>query len=199
LRSLQKENSGSEKIVATKKKSGGIEIYVMRIRWRKQKCLTHNSEMGTEQDAATGQATNNKNKTGIGVVFGIIEIVSGVLWQAADDFSNPTAYWIHFLSKCGFLAGAAYLAHEFTKGIIWRVCIWSAFLFLCGVLFIIKPIESTRPAFSIIALGMTVELNNPNGQLLSAEFCGCVSDGFFFKSEQIDCGTFLQCQNPRKI
>ena len=68
--------------------------------------------MATEQESTGGEAGNNKKKTGVAVVFGIIEIVSLVLWQTADNFSGASAYWIHWISECGFLAGAAYLAFE---------------------------------------------------------------------------------------
>ena len=105
--------------------------------------LMDNPEMAAKQKTAGGKASNNKNKTGIAVIFGIIEAVSLVLWQTADDFSGSSAYWIHFCSKCGFLAGGAYLAHEFTQGIVRRVFVWVAFVIFCATLFVIKPIQST--------------------------------------------------------
>src|ERR1039458_2188767 len=52
---------------------------------------------------------NTREKTEIIVlIFGIIEIISLVLWQLADVF-HGFADSIHWLSICGFIAGAAYL------------------------------------------------------------------------------------------
>ena len=111
--------------------------------------------MATEQESTGGEAGNNKKKTGVAVVFGIIEIVSLVLWQTADNFSGASAYWIHWISECGFLAGAAYLAFESSKNALVRSLIYIAFIFLCIILWDTKGDKSNA------ALAVKTELKTP--------------------------------------
>jgi hypothetical protein len=99
-------------------------------------------------DSSRKKAANHKNKSNwkkaeIVAVFAIIEIISLVLWQKAEDFSGVSAKYIHWISECGFLAGGAYLAHEFTKK---RILIWFSYAVLCLILFLTKSVES-KPNF----------------------------------------------------
>ena len=101
-----------------------------------------------DDDSSRKKTANHKGKSNwkkaeIVAVFAIIEIISLVLWQKAEDFSGVSAKYIHWVSECGFLVGGAYLAHEFTKK---RMLIWFSYGMLCVVLLLTKSVEP-RPHF----------------------------------------------------
>jgi hypothetical protein len=102
------------------------------------------------EECSRKDATNHKNKSNwkkaeIVAVFAVIEIISLVLWQKAEDFSGDSAKFIHWISECGFLAGAGYLAHKFTKR---HFLIWISYVGLCALLASTKSIEP-KPHFKL--------------------------------------------------
>lgn len=119
-----------------------------------------NSKMAAKQKRADGDASNNKNKTGIAVVFGIIEIIALVLWQTADNFSGASAYLIHWLSECGFLAGAAYLAFQSSKHPLMRSLVCIAFTVLCLVLWNTKGDKSKADELKPSAISLAAVSTN---------------------------------------
>src|SRR5258708_31446708 len=48
-------------------------------------------------------------------IFAVIEILALIFWQVADVFSGFFANFLHSLSVCGFLAGAAYALNKALK------------------------------------------------------------------------------------
>lgn len=85
-------------------------------------------------------------------VITIIEIVSYVLWQEADDFSGLGAVLIHWCSKCGGLLGAAVIAHKIAETVKRQVRVWIVYAALCAVMLAIptsnlyrhKTVQQTR-------------------------------------------------------
>lgn len=71
---------------------------------------------------------NWKKVRRIAAIVGIIEVVSLVLWQEADEFNGFTAELIHWISKCGVLAGGAFIAHKSSKN---PIPVWSSYALLC--------------------------------------------------------------------
>ncbi len=127
--------SGSDKSVS--KYSGCGEL-----RTRKMSIMDSDSPKGTQNERRGGKGANKRKskwkKAEIVAVFAVIEVISLVLWQKADDFSGIPGKYIHWISECGFLVGGAYLAHEFTKK---RILIWIGFAVLCLALLLTKSVE----------------------------------------------------------
>jgi hypothetical protein len=64
----------------------------------------------------------------------LIEAFSLFLWQEAEDFNGMSAALIHWVSKCGVLAGGAFVAHKISKS---PKTVWFSYAFLCLVVLII--------------------------------------------------------------
>ena len=96
------------------------------------------------QNSSGNSANKNKRywKTArVVAVFGILETVSLVLWCKSEDFEPSSAYFIRWIADCGFLSGAAYLAHKLTGKKFKRfiiTAIWSAWVLMCLVLYLAK-------------------------------------------------------------
>jgi hypothetical protein len=105
---------------------------------------TQNEKYGGK-DATKHKRKSNRKKAEIVAVFAVIEIISLVLWQKAEDFPDFSGKYIHWFSECGFLAGGAYLAYEFTKR---RSLIWFSYAVLCVVLLLSRTVEP-KPHFTI--------------------------------------------------
>jgi len=98
--------------------------------------------------------SDGKKAGAIVAVFTLIEVFSVVLWQMADHFDGRVSNWIHLVSECGFLAGGAYLAHEFVRGAKWICVVWFAWLTMSLFLYKVQFKEvnqSTGDTFSFIA------------------------------------------------
>lgn len=108
-------------------------------------------EGGTKQGDRESSTDNNKKQINWGTVgflafTGIIEVFSLVLWQEAEDFNGIAAIFIHWISKCGFLFGAAIIAHKYSKKPIW---VWVFYTILCLCMLAVpflKPANSESPA-----------------------------------------------------
>jgi hypothetical protein len=70
----------------------------------------------------------------IAAVVTIIEIVSYVLWQEADDFTGLTAILIHWFSKCGGLLGAAVISHKVAEIAKRQKRVWFVYAVLCAIM-----------------------------------------------------------------
>jgi hypothetical protein len=105
-----------------------------------------------KQEEESGVGKNAK----IVAVFALIEVLSLVLDEKAEDFSEPARYYVHWLSECGFLAGGAYVAHEIFKTQFWRTICWIFWGITCCALLLTKSPSSTD------------ENGNPIGLLLPA-------------------------------
>lgn len=104
------------------------------------------SPKAEKTEDSTGESTESKKKklywksARIATVFGMIELLSLVLWIKSEDFPD-WAYYLRWFASCGFVAGAAYLAHKLVSGPRRKSkigIIWVAWGLLCFVLFLTK-------------------------------------------------------------
>lgn len=123
-----------------------------------------NNQGGGDKRTPGEKRKSNNRKARIVAIFAIIEVFSLVLWQQADEFSGFSAVIIHWVSKCGFLAGGAYLAHEFSKQIGWIIIVWLGWASLC-LLMILAPIKPA-PSFKIIPRLEYIEMKTPRHFLM---------------------------------
>jgi len=82
------------------------------------------------QNFRPGNRDSRKKAEVIIVIFGLIEILSLVLWQSADVFHKFSDI-IHWLSLCGFIAGAAYLLDKVFNHNKW---VWILYMAACALL-----------------------------------------------------------------
>src|ERR1700690_3039078 len=98
-------------------------------------------ERGKDKGRGTGRTQKDKKDRywkalRIGAIIGIIEAFSLVLWIKSEDFDPQAAHFLRGLATCGFLAGAAYLAHKLTGGRFkkWIIgLVWILWGLLCAV------------------------------------------------------------------
>lgn len=98
--------------------------------------------------------------------FGIIEFFSLVLWIKSEDFNPPASQYIRWAAYCGFLAGAAYLAHKLVSGKFKRIVvpiIWTTCIATCAVLPFLKSPPSTDLDGN--PTGLLVPANDPDPPL----------------------------------
>jgi hypothetical protein len=91
-------------------------------------------------------------------IFGIIECFSLVLWQEAEVFNGSSADFIHWISKCGFLAGGAFLAHKAFKK---PLRVWISYLIMCFIILIAKPSGTPQHQFSFMIFHKQIEMKQP--------------------------------------
>jgi len=88
----------------------------------------------------------------IAAVFGIIELLSLVLWLKGEDFGPSAARYLRWVASCGFVAGAAYLAHKLIIGKNRKRkigAVWAVWGLMCAMLFFTKSLQS-KPHLKLI-------------------------------------------------
>jgi hypothetical protein len=103
-----------------------------------------------KQKRDKGNGANNKGKSHwkkikIFVTSGIIEALSFVLEQKADEFTGVQKEFLHWLSECGMLFGGVFAAHRLWKSFCWRCAFWFVFIGACALLLVFRPQKTAAP------------------------------------------------------
>jgi hypothetical protein len=153
----------------------------------------HLPERGKKKGRSTGLTQKDKKDRywkalRIGAIIGMIEALSLVLWIKSEDFDLRAAHFLRSLATCGFLAGAAYLAHKLTGGRFrkWIIgLIWVVWGLLCAVALFTES-GQPKPHFTVslqIGDSSDAAIVLTNESLFKASIINTItnfSDGFSF-------------------
>jgi hypothetical protein len=131
----------------------GLPIKLRTSRWKNCPCFQNikngfgilkmkKNKNNSQNRPANRKGKSNGKKAEIVALFAIIEAISLVLWQKAEDFSGFSGQTVHWVSECGFLAGGAYVVHEFTKK---PIVLWFIYAAICVVIFCTKSDSVKSP------------------------------------------------------
>lgn len=153
----------------------------------------YSSKRATNKNGGTNQTQKDKQSRywkalRIGAVIGIIEAMSLVLWIKSEDFEPQAAHFLRNLATCGFLAGAAYLAHKLTGGKFkkWIIgLIWVAWIGLCVIALLTKSEQPEQHVVLSMQIGDSPDdkITLTNRYLCRASLINIITnlpDGFSF-------------------